>query len=553
MQKSKINFISVYIIISLFAIGLFHEFLSCIASVALCVYIAYKAIKNRDLILNINLTSISVALIVLGYGVTALWAVDSGAAVIGFFKFLPILLFMIAAMQSENSAEEFLKPLPYASAVMTLVSALLMQIPPLEKYFSVAGRLSGTLQYSNTFALLLLVSLIIIATKEKYKAYDYISIPVLVFGILYSGSRTVFVLTAIAVLALIIFSKNKKAKISLAVSAAVIIVGAVIFAAVTDNFATIGRFLTMSLNSSTFLGRFLYFRDALTVIIKHPFGTGYMGFYYLQQSVQTGVYSVKSLHNDFLQLMIDVGWIPAIVFISAIVKSFFKKGTSLQKRLLLFVFSAHCCFDFDLQFAAMFMIFVLLLDYKEGKEISFDAPAAVCVILSVIALFSSYIGVAQTISYCNKPEISSKIYPWNTQDDIALLSKTDDTKEMQKIADRIINRNKYASIAYSAKALCAYSEGDFEKVIKYKSKAIELAPFAYAEYEDYGVMLINGIEKYRQIGDGYSANVCRRELIETADSLEKLPERLSKLGAKIDDQPQTELPAEVQNYINMIR
>lgn len=553
-KKHKINFITLFIIMSLLAMGLFHEFLSCIASVVLCVYIGYTAYKNKKISFDMNLTSIAVASIVFFYGISAFWAIDKGAAVIGFFKVLPLILFLIMIMQQKEEAELFFRGVPYAATAMTVISAILMQFSSLEKYFSVAGRLSGFFQYSNTFALFALVSLILLVTKTNYKLYDYFAVPILVFGILYSGSRTVFVLMIVSLAAVLIFSKNKKLKVFLLIATAFVIGGALIYVAITDNFYAVGRFLTMSLTESTFVGRLLYFRDALPVILRHPFGLGYMGFYYLQQSVQTGVYSIRFVHNDFLQLMLDIGWLPALLFISAIIKAFFKKGASLQKRLLIFVISAHSCFDFDLQYVAIFMLFILLLDCKDGREKTLNISKGVTVaLLSIVSLFCIYIGIAQGLSYFKMPEQSLKLYPWNTQDRIELLTQTDNASDMEKIADKIIEQNKYVPVAYSAKALCSYSKGDFEKVIKYKEKAIAAAPFGYSEYEEYCYMLINGIRLYKQAGDDYSAEYCEKALLKAVNRLQQNEERLSRLGRMIKDQPQTELPDEIIEYVGAIQ
>ena len=85
------------------------------------------------------------------------------------------------------------------------------------------------------------------------------------------------------------------------------------------------------------------------------------------------------------------------------------------------------------------------------------------------------------------------MYPWNTQNDIVAITSASSPEEMNKIADRILARNKYVTVAYSAKARYAYSKGDFANVIKYKKKAIDTAVFSYDEYEDFCYLLIKGI------------------------------------------------------------
>ena len=132
-----------------------------------------------------------------------------------------------------------------------------------------------------------------------------------------------------------------------------------------------GRFLTISTQSSSLNGRLLYYFDALPVVLKNPFGLGYYGYYFSQGSFQTGVYSVVSIHNDILQFLLDIGWVPTILFVVAIVISVFSKRISYTQRLLLIVLIGHSLFDFDLQFVSMMFIIILCMDFEIGRITEF--------------------------------------------------------------------------------------------------------------------------------------------------------------------------------------
>lgn len=546
----KFDFLTLFLIGSLYTVGLFHEFIACVAGVILCIYLSIYVYRNKKLNIYINVSSIAICLISLFYGVSCFWALDSGLAFFGFLKFLPLFLFLLVLMQQQKSVEEYFEIIPYIASIMVVVSAVLMQIPALTKWFSVAGRLSGFFQYSNTFALFLLMSLIILATKENYAKIDLLLVPVILFGIIYSGSRTVFVLMVVSVLALIIFNKNKKYKFILFGGVLAVVGFAILYATITDNFSSIGRFLTLSLKESTFVGRLLYFQDALPVILKHPFGMGYLGYHYYQHSIQTGVYTVKFIHNDFLQLMLDIGWIPVIIFVIAILKSFFKKDASLQKRLLILVVSAHTCFDFNFQYVAIFMLFVMLLDYKDGNKKEIIVAQPLNTIIAIILSFTFvYVGIAQMLTYFENYDISNKLYPWNTENHMAILSESSELSGKEKLADQVIANNGYLALAYDVKAKIAYSKGDFSKVIEYKEKSIETSPFTYSSYEDYCYMLINGIYLYEKYNDEYSADICKKELVLAAQKLSENSENLSELGKMIKDQPRVHLPDEIIEYI----
>lgn len=548
-QVKKLGFTEIFLVFSIMLMGLFHEFLSCIAGIAICIYLMVLIKKRGKLFFYTNIASVAVLAIVLFYGLSIFWAVDKGDAVIGFFKFLPLALFIILVMQRTESTDVLLRGLPICAVFMTVISAILMQIPALKNYFSVAGRLSGFFQYANTFALFLIIGLIIIATKENLAVMDYVMFPILIFGIIYSGSRTAFALLIFTVLALALFKKNNKHRLLFTAAVIIAVAVAAVYALVTDNFYSIGRFLTISLKESTFVGRLLYYRDALPIILRHPFGLGFLGYSYMQNSFQTGVYTVRYIHNDFLQLTLDIGWGPTLLFVAAIIKSFFKKGSSFRKRLLLLVISAHTCFDFNFQYVAIFIIFILLLDYKDGikKEIRLSKTALMSVGIVISVLFS-YIGLSQAFFYFKQYDIANSIYPFSTRCKIAMM-QLQNREDAIITAEKIIDSNEYVYLAYRVKAGEAYSNGDFKKVIEYENKAIELSPFTYETYEEYCYMLINGIYLYNQAGDRYSSSVCEKELVSTVNKLQFLSDKQSKLGKMIKDQPKTELPEEIMNYV----
>ncbi len=549
-ERYNVHFLEVYFFLSLCAVGLFHEYLSSLAGVVLCLYLFWQARRKKTLRLHWNLTAAALLAMTVFYLLSAFWAVDSGMAFWGFVKYLPAGLFLLVLWQSDNGRERVWRVTVFTAAFMTVVSAVGMQIPALAGYFSVGERLSGFFQYSNTFALFLTVALALVGTKDALTWRDYALMLVFVFGVLYSGSRTVFVLMVLVVAALIVFRVRGRARIALGGGFLAVICAAGLYALLSGSDEGIGRFVRLSVTESTFLGRLLYFRDAAGVILRHPFGVGYMGYYYLQTSVQTGVYSVRFIHNDFLQLMLDAGWLPALLLIAAMVKAFFRRGdNALRRRLVIFLFAAHGCFDFDMQFLAMASLLVASLDYDEGKARTVKARTGTLCAACAAGALCLYMGAAELLYSVGLYKASETLYPWNTQADTALMSATEDAGEMEAIADRIIARNGHVSVAYSAKALAAYSRGDIGGVIEYMDMVLDEAPFLYDEYEQYAYMLIYGIESYTAQGDTASAAVCREKLLETAQKLEAVNDRLSRLGSMISDQPVTELPEDVREYI----
>lgn len=540
---------SVFLLFCLFSVGLFNEYLSCIASALILIRLIYIVLRQKSFSFRLNWVLLTVCVIVFTNLLSLFWAVDRGTAIIGFLKYLPVLLFLIMAQQGEN-AEDFTAVLPIGAVIMTCISAPLSFIPKLSAYFTVAGRLSGFFQYSNTYALFALISLIVLLSGGMKKIYEWFFAAVILFGILYSGSRTVFIIMLIAVPAAVIVSRNKKLIITSCALLTVGILGAVIYAFATDNFAGIGRFLTLSLKESTFLGRLLYYKDALPIILKHPFGLGFMGYYYMQQSFQTGVYSVMYVHNDFLQIMLDIGWIPAALLIFTVVRSFFKKGAGAVRRIIILTFCAHSCFDFNFAFAAMFLLFILLLDWNSGRKVTVNSIAPVITAGTVLTLVSVYFGTALFLSYIKRDETALKLYPFNTVSQLRLLTAAESTDDMYETAEDIIGRNKYISACYSAISKYYYSQGDFQKVMEYKRLTLDCAPYSTEEYNEYAYMLIMGIQLYERAGDSVSANYCRYELLDIPERLNRVKEKTDKIGYLIKDKPDLSLKEEINDYIS---
>ena len=540
------------LLLSLVLSGGFNEYVGCVLSAIISVLLIVKIAQNRNLVVNINITSLSIAVITLLYLISCFYAIDSGMAFVGFLKFLPVLLYMLLLMQDKGIKEHLIALLPYVALALGVLSLVLMYIPITKDYFTVSDRLAGFFQYPNTFALFLLVGELTALSKEKLKPIDIISALLLIILLLFTGSRAVFILAVFSNVLIIFFRKGKKVKILLGIVVAVLAVAVLLMLPLFNNSEIFSRYFTISFSESTFVGRLLYYFDAFPLILRHPFGLGYMGYYYVQQSIQTGVYSVMFIHNDFLQLLLDVGWIPCLLFVVGIIKSFFRKGNSAGKRIILLTVFLHCLFDFDLQFISMFFILLLFLNYNDGKQFELKKGAVFVFSFVITGLLSLYFAVALGLAHFGFNQAADSMFPGNTQNKVDLLIAEDDIVTQNEIADRIISQNEYVQIAYSAKARYAFSQGDFESLISYKNKIFQIAPFSYDEYEDYCYMLIQGIQLYKQAGDEYSTEVCEQQLLKTADRLDRLDDKLSNLGRKIVDQPKTDLPDDIVKYINSL-
>ena len=124
---------------------------------------------------------------------------------------------------------------------------------------------------------------------------------------------------------------------------------------------------------------------------------------------------------------------------------------------------------------------------------------------------------------------------------------------MEKRADSILEGNSHVSVAYSAKARAAFSQGDVEAFVRYKLTAIRLAPYQYEEDVDYLNSLAYCAELYKQANDMDSARFCAERAAEIPHMLENVKEGTSRLGWKINDQPEVTLSREDLKLIEEMR
>lgn len=533
--------------ISPFLIGLFYEFSSTLIAMVLLIWLWRYWKRERRLSYSCSVPFITVNVIFISYLLSVLWAVDHGMAPWGAVKFLPVPLFAVGMMQlSREKRNQMLYLLPMLGVLMTIFSCLLTIIPMCRDFIMVNGRLGGFFQYPNTYAMYLLAGLAVLTmhnrTEISGKKFCFQAV-ILIAGIFLSGSRTVWFLLLFLILFLCIYFRKKEILLPIvAVFAGMIVIG--IFARmVNDQADGIGRFLTTSFQSSTLLGRLLYMKDALAEILRNPFGLGYLGYYYKQGSFQTGVYSVRYVHNDILQIFLDVGWIPGVLFIVCLGKCMLSKRTVVMKKILLILFALHMLFDFDLQYMVMWFLLLLCLDVEgeqvRKKKYTNNKTGAAVLVTGVIIL---YFGFVMGVSAFSRRDIALAVYPWNTDLQIEELKSAAAPSDMDKIALDILSHNQYVSIAWSAKARAAYAKGNFAEVIEAKQKAIACNPYSLEEYIDYADMMQVGVRLYNQAEDTKSADICMEELRGIQKRLDEVKKRTSKLAWKIQDKPQLDMP-----------
>ena len=158
-----------------FLIGVFEEYISSVVAVILLVFLFVTVLRNKRLVIKREPVIIAVSVIEVFFLLSPLWAVDKGMTLMGFVKFLPVLLFVMLLHQNDRFApSSYLKFVPHSGIVMAALSFVLSRFPVLKDYFLVSGRLAGFFQYSNTFAVFLLLGIILLMFRKERRLFEYI-------------------------------------------------------------------------------------------------------------------------------------------------------------------------------------------------------------------------------------------------------------------------------------------------------------------------------------------------------------------------------------------
>ena len=528
-----------------FLLGCFFPWGAALLSLVLIVLLLLL-IRRGLLCRTCSAPFLAAAAIVIFHLGGMLWGTDRGMALMGAVQFLPLPLFVLLLEQyAPDQRMDLLRKMPYAASAMAVLSFLLSRVPFLEAWFLVAGRQAGFFQYPNTYAVYLLFALVLVLFDSPLRFGILPWLGLLTLGIMLSGSRIVFFLLLAVFLVFLIREKSGKARLSVLGIAGAAVLGSVAFAFLTGNRESFGRFLTSSFTASEFVGRLLYAWDAIPVILRHPLGLGYTGYHWLQGSFQTGVYSTQHVHNELLQLLLDVGWIPAGLFLWALWRGLRSREGGFCRKMLLAVLLLHCLLDFDTQFISIALLLFLVLDAEPQAQKRLPAGGIIrpfsAGLLTLLALLSLWIGSASFLYYLRNPSAAVKIYPAYTAALEDLLPDASE-QDLGMLADRVLRLNHSVVLAHDAKARSLFSAGSFSGMREHKLEAIRLAKYQIAEYLDYFDMLIYSHQIYLQAGDSASADRCLSLIAEIPAMLEAADARTSRLGRMIKDQPDLTLP-----------
>lgn len=542
MKNKEKYLITTICVICLCLWGGIYDFTVAIYGVIFSICILAIILQKKQVDIPINVTGIGLMIIFLCSLVSIFVARDHGIAFIGTLRVLVFLAFWIMWCNIDELKKHTIWDiLPEMSAIITLLSIVLYFIPQAREYLYSANRLGGVMQYSNTYAMLLLIAFIVLVYREEKKKTAYATGITLIAGILFCGSRSVFMLLIIVLLMLLIKRKIPSKYLFIGVIA---IAGFVIVLQLLMKL-DIQRLLKITVNSSTLNGRILYWYDGIIQLLKNPFGLGYMGYFFKQPQFQTGNYTTKYVHNDFLQMGLDYGIIAAVAFLFIVLYAIFSKKVNERNRLILIFLAIHALFDFDLQYGFMFCMLLMTMKTEADKAWHFRGISGHCIIIAGL-IVSGYFAVALGLEYIGKTEAALILYPVNS---FALQDELDVAVD-DKVSGRLIECNGMVAAAYENAAGFSVDDWNYKDAVTQIDSMLEYAGYDSYYYNQAVFYYSKCLDEAVRSEDMEATQDILNKITELPDVISEKESNASKFAYRINDKPQIDLQEDIQNYID---
>lgn len=533
--------------------GGIYDFTIAIYGICFAIGLFVVTKSKQTLRITGNVSSLAMILLLAGFAVSMISARDKGMAFVGVLRILVLLLFWVFWSNLKvETRESFWYKLTDIVAVLTVGTAFCYFIPGVKVYLFRAGRLGGVLQYSNTYAILLLILLIGLFYRKQAqdrsvpKWLSYVEAGIFIAGILWCGSRSVFVLLAIALIILLI-KKRKQIQWKWILVLCICIVGVACISIFALNY-DISRLAKLTLSSSTLNGRILYWRDALVQLVHHPAGLGYMGYYFMQPQFQTGNYTIKYVHNDILQFGLDGGWIALAGILLLFFGNIFRKKNAEKNRLILVFLLLHVLFDFDLQYGLLICMLLMCADATGAKEWKIKKADVYGISIAGLAV-SAYFSIALGSSFAGNQHLATAMYPGNT---FAWEEQMNDDQD-EEAAEKIIQKNGMLASAYECQAAFQISSGDYEEAAASVSAMLERAGYQSTYYNQAVYELSYCLQLAVEADDMEQAQKILTQIQSVPDLIEEKAEQATTFAWRINDSPKIELEESIFQYIENIK
>jgi hypothetical protein len=544
LHENKINFISIILFICPFLGGLHDLNWVFFITILILAGLIFKILKNKEVKLPSGFNLLLVVGYALSYFIVSFYAIDKGAAFLGFLKVSSILFIILLFLQYDFKEEEkqsLFYTIPYSGAFITIISILFWTV------FFKEGRLQGLFNYANTFSLWLLMgTIVILFDNNKLKLKQNIILSVLLIGVMLANSRSISILLLLIYVLAIFINKSKRK--DLLKTTGLIGILAIIIALIMSASGINNRLENVTVKSSEFVNRIIYFEDAARLILKNPFGYGFLGWWNIQGYEQTGVYDCVYVHNSALQVMLDVGVVPAILLMILLINSFFSKKVSLKEKLLLVIILGHSLIDFDMEFLILQYFIFLIIPYKTIRLNKYKLINSFLIMICLIYLY--FFTVVQSNQFGNY-KLAYTLYPNYTDAIISQMFITENSEKFE-LAKRANRLNKYSIDVINVLLEEALASNNIDKANAYYENILEADKYTMLNYINYTEFLSNVISYYNNQKDDINTLKYMEKIINIKNKIQKVLDNTNPLVMETEHKPRLEMPKEMLDFIEEI-
>lgn len=514
------------------------------------VFLVMAALRSKTLVLPCSLPALVVFGVVLAYGASVFYAVDGAMAFLGFVKMTAVAGFLVLA--SQNKAEHVkndvwnLVPLLGGCSVAVCLCGVFLTFFTRESYFFQNDRLGGFFGYANTYALWLLLGLVVLAFRDKWQRRHYAFFALSVCGIFLAISRSLAVISIFA-LALLFLLRPAARRLIASMTPAGLALGvfAFLLRGMQGDYI---RLLQTPDQAGEWLSRMVYYQDGLHLIASHPAGLGYLGYWYSQPAWQTAFYDTRFVHCSVLQYAIDIGVLPALALAVLGAVLIFSKKTPLMEKMILALVCGHSLIDIDLEY--LLLIFIICLCLPLRASFAKTAPPVIPSIVAVLLVFTHcYFGIASFAADKGHPELALALYPCNTEVLESQMMRVPTLEKAVPYAHALMKRNDYAFLAMDTLARDSFGQGDIRKAASLKLDSLAINRLLASDYLELLSICAAGYEAAMVEEKPGEAEYFRHLIVSIPGMMEQAGQSLNKNAYRLKHKPDLQLPVQALEYI----
>lgn len=505
----------------------------CNGTLLTLVWISTKHIR----LLSSPVSAMFLAVMAVGAVCNLKIGLDPDASWMGMLRLCGWMLFALLVLQWPlEQRRRLLMCVPVSGAVAVAVSLLAGLNPVWRPFFYEAGRLAGPFQYANAFALFLLIGLMMLPSAWPRWLWGGIAL-LLLFGIVATGSRSGLILLVLW-LAFVLVRHHQACRVLPLLG--IIAIAGIALALWNDGWV-FARFLKMD-SLSTVWGRLLYNKDGIRLLLQRPLGVGYLGWFYLQRMIQTGVYNVRYVHNDWLQMALDYG-LPAALALLGLVIWRLRKGVLCPMAAV--CIALHCLLDPDLEFQCLMFFWILALTpCTEVPARPLRHPLVPC-LFAGIAMLLILPRTAADISYHFGGNLASRLSPADTEYATQQMLQASTLSQAAEQARVILDRNAFVPVAWQILAEDALSRGAYEEMATAQRQAVLLLKYDQTVYDE----AIDRLQMAQQMG--WDENLDLEQKIWLLDFCDATLDSTDSLGWALRDVPEIGFPESTKLLLRM--